>query len=68
MDREVGQVFSSRELIRMVEADGWQLVRVKGDHHHYRHSSKPGTVTIPHPVRDLDKKTANSILKQAGLK
>ncbi len=64
----MGLVFSSRQLIDMVQADGWLLVRIKGDHHHFRHPSKPGTVTIPHPNRILAKGTANSILRQAGLK
>ncbi|MBC7542387.1 MAG: type II toxin-antitoxin system HicA family toxin [Candidatus Sericytochromatia bacterium] len=64
----MGLVFSSRQLIDMVQADGWLLVRVKGDHHHFRHPSKPGTVTIPHPNREVAKGTANSILRQAGMK
>jgi predicted RNA binding protein YcfA (HicA-like mRNA interferase family) len=64
----VGKVLSSKELIKIVEADGWNLAKVTGDHHQYRHPIKPGRVTIPHPVRDMPKGTANSILKQAGLK
>jgi predicted RNA binding protein YcfA (HicA-like mRNA interferase family) len=48
------------ELIKMVEDDGWMLDRVNGSHHHYRHPAKKGTVTIPHPVKDMDPKTASS--------
>lgn len=59
---------NSRELIKMIEKDGWKLVNVKGSHHQYKHEIKKGKVTIPHPKRDLPIKTANSILKQAGLK
>ena len=58
----------SRELVKIVEADGWYLVRINGDHHHFKHPTKKGLVTIPHPVKDLLKKTANSIMKQAQLK
>lgn len=58
----------SREMIRMIENDGWYLVAVKGSHHQYKHSFKQGTVTIKHPDSDLPKSTINSILKQAGLK
>lgn len=58
----------SRSIIKLIEADGWKLDRVKGSHHHYRHDTKPGTVTVPHPKKDLTIKTQNSILKQAGLK
>ncbi|KAE9643685.1 type II toxin-antitoxin system HicA family toxin [Pseudomonas sp. PB106] len=58
----------SREMIRMIEDDGWYLVAVKGSHHQYKHPHKLGRVTIKHPDSDLPKGTINSILKQAGLK
>jgi len=57
----------SRELIKIVEADGWYLVRITGDHHHFKHPKKRGLVTIPHPKKDLLIKTVNSIKKQAQL-
>ncbi|MEJ3575577.1 type II toxin-antitoxin system HicA family toxin [Pseudomonas fragi] len=57
----------SRQLIIALEADGWYLVRSKGSHHHFKHPTKPGLVTIPHPKKDLLTKTINSILKQAQL-
>ena len=59
---------SSRELIQMIQEDGWYLVRVKGDHHQFMHPTKIGLVTIAHPNKDLPVKTQISILKQAGLK
>ena len=59
--------YSSREIIKIVEADGWKLVRVEGSHHIYRHESKKGTITIPHPKKDFPIKTAKSIFAQAGL-
>ncbi|PTQ90268.1 type II toxin-antitoxin system HicA family toxin [Agitococcus lubricus] len=58
----------SRTLIKKVQDDGWFLVRITGSHHHYKHATKSGLVTIPHPKKDLTIKTVNSILKQAGLK
>lgn len=58
---------NSRELIKKIEQDGWYQVRVKGSHHQFKHPTKPGTVTIPHPKKDFPKKTVKSILKQAGL-
>jgi predicted RNA binding protein YcfA (HicA-like mRNA interferase family) len=58
----------SRELIRLLERDGWRLVGVKGSHHQFKHPAKPGRVTVPHPRRDLPAGTLNSILKQAGLR
>ena len=57
-----------REAIRLVEDDGWVLVRQKGSHRQFHHPSKPGTVTVAgKPSLDLDKKTERSILRQAGL-
>lgn len=59
--------YSSKELIKIIEADGWYLVRVAGSHHQYKHPTKAGIVTIPHPKKDFPIKTIKSILKQAGL-
>ncbi|WP_151810857.1 type II toxin-antitoxin system HicA family toxin [Acinetobacter bereziniae] len=41
--------------------------RVRGSHHHFKHPTKEGLVTVPHPKKDLPKGTVKSILKQAGL-
>ena len=48
--------------------NGWYLVATKGSHHQFKHDTKAGRVTVPHPRKDLPIKTVNSILKQAGLK
>jgi predicted RNA binding protein YcfA (HicA-like mRNA interferase family) len=58
-----------RDAIRMIEAEGWYLVRAKGSHRQFKHPNKSGLVTVPeHPNGDLAPGTLNSILKQAGLK
>jgi predicted RNA binding protein YcfA (HicA-like mRNA interferase family) len=58
-----------RDLIKMIEEDGWYLVAIRGSHRQYRHSTKPGRVTVAgHPNHDLAPGTLNSILKQAQLK
>lgn len=62
------KIMSSRELIREIEADGWRHVRTVGSHHHFRHPTKPGTVTVPHPVKTMKLGTQNAVLKAAGLK
>ena len=57
-----------RDAIRQVESDGWRIVRQRGSHRQYKHSSKPGTVTIVgHPSQELAPKTLRSILVQAGI-
>ncbi|MDE0490508.1 MULTISPECIES: type II toxin-antitoxin system HicA family toxin [Psychrobacter] len=58
----------SSELIDMLIADGWYWVATKGSHFQYKHKTKKGRVTVPHPKKDLPKGTVNSIFKQAGLK
>jgi predicted RNA binding protein YcfA (HicA-like mRNA interferase family) len=35
-----------RDLIKMLNADGWRQVRVRGSHRQFRHASKPGTITV----------------------
>lgn len=58
-----------RDAVKMIELDGWYLVPTKGGHRQYKHSDKPGRVTIAgHPNHDLAPGTLNSILKQAKLK
>lgn len=57
----------SSSLIKMIEADGWYFVRTKGSHHHFKHPTKKGIVTIPHPKKDVPLGTVKSIIKQAGL-
>jgi predicted RNA binding protein YcfA (HicA-like mRNA interferase family) len=57
---------SSREIVRMLTADGWVLVRAVGSHHQFKHPTKPGKVTVPHPARDIPLSTLRSIYRQAG--
>jgi predicted RNA binding protein YcfA (HicA-like mRNA interferase family) len=64
----MGQVYTAHEIRKMVEADGWYLVNQDGSHAQFKHPVKKGKVTIPMHNSDLYKKTASSILKQAGLK
>jgi predicted RNA binding protein YcfA (HicA-like mRNA interferase family) len=59
-----------KELIKLIETDGWYMVAQKGSHRQYKHDSKPGRVTIPDhgQNKDVAKGTENSVLKQADLK
>ncbi|MDR2207765.1 MAG: type II toxin-antitoxin system HicA family toxin [Azoarcus sp.] len=59
---------NSREIIKRLEADGWQLVNVRGSHHQFKHPSRPGRVTVKHPDSDIPKGTLASIRRQAGWK
>jgi predicted RNA binding protein YcfA (HicA-like mRNA interferase family) len=58
-----------RDVIRLIEADGWWLVVTRGDHRQFRHPMKPGRVTISgHLGDDMPKGTLASVLRQAGLR
>jgi predicted RNA binding protein YcfA (HicA-like mRNA interferase family) len=57
-----------RELIRLIEDDGWRLVDQRGSHRQYEHPTKPGKVTVAGKLNaDVPKGTAANILRQAGL-
>lgn len=58
---------NSADLIREIKAAGWNLDRVKGSHHIFKHPTRPGIVVIPHPRKDLGKGLVKVIRKQAGL-
>lgn len=64
---DLAKSYSSAEIIAILETDGWIFKNANGDHHHYTHPTKPGKVTLAHPVKDVPKGTLRSILRQAGL-
>lgn len=57
-----------KDLLKILEADGWQVERVRGSHHILKHPTKPGHPVIPMHNKDMKPGTFNSILKQAGIK
>ena len=58
----------SADLIKLIKKEGWLHVRTRGSHHHFKHPTKKGIVTVPHPKIDIPKGTVAMIIKQAGLK
>lgn len=57
---------TSREIIKRLESEGWRLHHCKGDHRQYKHPTKSGKVTVPHPKKDLPAGTLRNIYRQAG--
>lgn len=57
----------SSDIIKQLKSDGWFLVHVVGSHHQFKHPTKQGKVTVPHPKKDLTLATVRSICKQVGL-
>lgn len=71
VDAEVPRVYNthvkSSQIIAILKKDGWFIHNVRGSHHQFKHPSKPGKITVPHPKADLPIGTARAIFKQAGL-
>ena len=59
--------WTSRDILRVLEADGWVVKHQVGSHVQLVHPTKPGKVTLPHPKKDLAPGTVKSIARQAGL-
>ncbi len=59
---------SSREIIRKLVADGWVEVAQKGSHKQFRHPTRPGRTTVPHPKKELPIGTIRAIERQSGVK
>jgi len=58
-----------KDIIKMIEKDGWYLVTTKGSHRQYKNLNKPGRVTISgHLNDDIAPGTLNSVMKQAQIK
>ncbi len=56
-----------KEIEKIIKKDGWKLERINGSHHHYKHPTKKGTVTIPRHNKDLRLGTVKSIFEQGEI-
>lgn len=59
--------YSSREVLKLLQADGWFEINCEGGHHQFKHPKKLGKVTLRHPVKDLSVRDLKSIERQSGL-
>lgn len=59
--------YKVKEVIRLLEEDGWKLITIKGDHRQFKHPDRKGKVTVRgKPSETLNQFLLNSIWKQAG--
>lgn len=56
----------SRDIIRRLKSDGFELVSVRGSHHKFKHPAIGRIVIVTHPRKDIPLGTAHSIYSQAG--
>ncbi len=59
---------NSREIIAALTWDGWRSVAQKGSHIQFKHPTKSGRVTVPHPERDIPAGTLRGIERQSGVR
>lgn len=57
----------SREIIKALHLHGFEVAQ-RGSHKQFRHSTRPGRTTVPHPVKDVPAPTVRSIERQSGVK
>ena len=57
---------NSKKVIKMLKKDGWREVATKADHVQFKHPTRSGRVTVPHPNKDIKAGTVMSIYRQAG--
>jgi predicted RNA binding protein YcfA (HicA-like mRNA interferase family) len=61
--------YKVRQVIKLLQDDGWELMHIRGDHRQFKNKMKPGKVTVVGKLRDnLSQELLNSIWKQAGWK
>jgi predicted RNA binding protein YcfA (HicA-like mRNA interferase family) len=56
----------SRDIVRRLYKDGFELLHVAGSHHQFKHQVFKRRVTVVHPKKDLPQKTVRSIYEQPG--
>jgi len=58
-----------REVVRLLQKEGWIQMRSKGSHRHFRHPTRSSVITVPgNDGKELAPGTLNDILKKAELK
>lgn len=57
-----------KDLIKILEQDGWQVVRIDGSHHILKHAERPSLIVVPLHNKDMKPGILNNIMKKAGLK
>ena len=50
----------SADLIKLIKKEGWLLVRTRGSHHHFKHPTKKGIITVPHPKKRYSKRNGSN--------
>ena len=60
--------YSSREIKAILEANGWYVISVRGDHWKFKHDNNLNTIILTHPVKDVSIGVVRDIIKKSGLR
>ena len=59
---------SGKRLCKVLESQGWILLRINGSHHIYGRPDRPAIIPVPvHGNSDLPTGTQRALMRQAGL-
>jgi predicted RNA binding protein YcfA (HicA-like mRNA interferase family) len=59
---------SGKELAKLLEANGWNLLRIQGSHHIYGKVGNPSRISVPiHRNQDMKTGLLHNLLKVAEL-
>ncbi|MBO7411690.1 MAG: type II toxin-antitoxin system HicA family toxin [Ottowia sp.] len=59
---------TSRELIKLLEQNGWEVVRIRGSHHQLRKEGVPFVITLSHPEKQVSRHQIADAKRKSGLK
>ena len=59
---------TSRELIKLLEQDGWEVVRIKGSHHQLRKEGVPFVITLSYPEKQVSRHQIADTKRKSGMK
>jgi predicted RNA binding protein YcfA (HicA-like mRNA interferase family) len=59
---------TGKQLLRILEAQGWYVKRIRGSHHILRHAAIPDALPVPiHGNQPIKRGTLGNILRTAGI-
>ena len=60
---------NAKELVKLLEQNGWYEARCRGSHRIFKHPEMPQSIPVAfHGSKDIPTGTLNKILMEAGLK
>lgn len=59
---------NGKQLLKVLEGEGWYVKRIRGSHHILRHPTIPDALPVPiHGNRPIKRGTLGNVLRTAGI-